>query len=345
MNKAAHNGLQVSHTFVPPSLLPTPLPTVFLPEAPLFRHRQPPSAGAMNALRLTFTLLVLLWALPQELRGQSLAEAARKERNRRARLPGAAVTYTNEALHAQAGRFGVSSSDRATPATSRRRPSRSAAPSGPTREEIDWSRRFLQVKARLAAAEQRHQALRIKRDDLNLKLQGDPFRQTTVTDPAHVYAPLIAQAKRQLEQSRQVLSGARQELAGLRERLRQSGRPRSWEDSRAALAPGLVGAATDEAEGPLLRDRAWWQRQLSRLDQRFRSRIAPLEIERFQLVHRRMPQEGESLDIDSTPGLGLPPGVADINRRIRRLKSRRTEEKRALVERALRSGALPGWFR
>ena len=58
-----------------------------------------------------------------------------------------------------------------------------------------------------------------------------------------------------------------------------------------------------------------------------------------------MPQEGESLDIDSTPGLGLPPGVADINRRIRRLKSRRTEEKRALVERALRSGALPGWFR
>ena len=250
MNKAAHNGLQVSHTFVPPSLLLTPLPTVFLPEAPLFQHRQPPSAGAMNALRLTFTLLVLLWALPQELRGQSLAEAARKERNRRARLPGAAVTYTNEALHAQAGRFGVSSSDRATPATSRRRPSRSAAPSGPTREELGWSRRFLQVKARLAAAEQRHETLRIKRDDLNLKLQGDPFRQTTVTDPAHVYAPLIAQAERRLEQSRQVLSGARQELAGLRERLRQSGKPRSWEDSRAALAPGLVGAATDGAGGP-----------------------------------------------------------------------------------------------
>ncbi len=345
MNKAAHNGLQVSDTFVPPSLIPTHLPTVFLPEAPLFQHRQPPSAGAMNALRLTFTLLVLLWALPQELRGQSLAEAARKERNRRARLPGAAVTYTSEALHAQAGRLGVSSSDRATPATSRRRPSRSAAPSGPTREELGWSRRFLQVKARLAGAEQRHQALRARLDDLNLKLQGDPFRQTTVTDPAHVYAPLIAQAKRRLEQSRQVLSSARQELAGLRERLRQSGKPRSWEDSRTALAPGLVGAATDGADGPLLRDRVWWQRQLSRLDQRFRSRIAPLEIERFQLVHRRMPQEGESLEIDSTPGLGLPPGVADINRRIRRLKSRRTEEKRALVERALRSGALPGWFR
>lgn len=305
----------------------------------------------MRALRLTFPLLVLLWALPQELQGQSLAEAARRERNRRARLPQAAVIYSNEALHAYAGRFGVSSSDRAAPGASPHGPSRSAdrsgSPddSGPTQEERLWSRRFLQVKARLAAAEQGHQALRARLAGLNLKLQGDPFRQSTVTDPAHVYAPLIAGAERRLEQSRQALSGARQELAELRERLRRSGKPRSWEDSRGALAPRPAGGTAVGAEGPVLRDRAWWQRQLGLLDQRFRSQIAPLEMERFQLVHRRVPQEGESLDIDSTPGLGLPPGVADVNRRIRRLKSRQTEEKRALVERALRSGALPGWFR
>ena len=345
MNKAAHNGLQVSDTFVPPSLLLTHLPTVSLPEAPLFQHRQPSPADAMKALGLTFTLFILLGSLPWELEAQSLAEAASRERSRRARLPEAAMIYTNEALQAQAGRFAVSSSGGA-PAASPRRPSRSADPSGPTREELGWSRRFLQVKAKLAAAEQRHQALRARLDDLNLKLQGDPFRQTTVTDPAHVYAPLIAQAERRLEQSRQVVSGARQELAELRERLRRSGKPRSWEDSRAALAPRpVVGRTTDGAESPLLRDRAWWRRQLSRLDQRFRSQIAPLMIERFQLVHRRMPQEGESLDVDSTPGLGLPPGVADITRLIRQLKSRQSEEKRALVERARRSGALPGWFR
>ena len=95
----------------------------------------------------------------------------------------------------------------------------------------------------------------------------------------------------------------------------------------------------------MLRDRAHWQGQLGLLDRRFRSQIASLEIERFQLVHRRIPQKGESLEIDGTTGLGLPPGVADINRRIRRLRNRKTEEQRALVERALRSGALPGWFR
>lgn len=341
MTRAAKNGLQASDKFAPPSLLPA----VFLPEALLFQHRQPPPAGAMRILRLTFPLLVLLWALPQELEAGSLAEVARKERGRRAQLPYAAVTYTNQALQAHTGRLAVSTSDGMEPATSPRRPSRSADPSGPTREERRWSRRFLQVKARLATAEQRHRSLRARLAGLNLKLQGDPIRQTTVTDPAHVYGPLIAQAGRQLEQSRQALASARQELADLRENLRKSGKPLSWEGSQAASAPRPVTGTTDGAEARVLRDRAYWQRQLGLLDQRFRSRIAPLEIERFQLVHRRIPQKGESLDFDRATGLGLPPGVADINRRIRRLRSRKTEEKRALVERALRSGALPGWFR
>ena len=230
-------------------------------------------------------------ALPQKLEAESLAEVARRERSRRAQRPAAAVIHTNELLHSYASRSGSPSSDRVEPGGSRRRPFRSADPSGPTGEERRWSRRFLQAKARLAAAEQRHEALRAKLDGLNLKLQGDPFRQTTVTDPAHVYGSLIAQAERRIEQSRQVLSTARRELAGLRERLRKSGQPLSWEHSRAALTHRIGEGTADPAEGPVLRDRAYWQRQLSLVDQRFRSRIAPLEIERFQLVHRRIPEK------------------------------------------------------
>ena len=341
MTRAAKNGLQASSNFVPPSLLAT----VFPPAALHSRHRRPSPADAMRAFRLAFPLLFLLWALPPELPAQSLAEVAGRERARRARLPGAAVTYTNEALRANAGRPAAPASNRMEPGAAPLSRSRDPDSSGPTPEERRWSRSFLQVKSRLAAAEERHEALRAKLAGLNLKLQGDPFRQTTVTDPAHVYGPLIARAERQLQQSRQVLSSARQELADLRERLRKSGKPLSWENSRAAPAPRPVAGTADAAEGPMLRDRAWWLRQLDLLDQRFRSRIGPLEIERFQLVHRRIPQKGEALDIDRTTGLGLPPGVADINRRIRRLRSRKAEEKRALVERALRSGALPGWFR
>ena len=153
MTKAANNGLQAFDNFVPPSLLPT----VFLPEALRFEHRQPPPAGAMRALRLTFLLLILLWGLPRELEAQSLAEVARSERDRRAQLPVAAVIHTNEHLHSYAGRSGSPSSDRMESGASPRRPSRSADRTGPTREELRWSRRFLQVKARLEAAEQGHQ--------------------------------------------------------------------------------------------------------------------------------------------------------------------------------------------
>ena len=341
MSTAANNGLQQIRDFELPAL-----PQIRLfPTAFPFRRQQPPLAGAMRALRLSFLLLILLWTLPQDLVAQSLAEAAERERTRRAQLPHAAVTYTNEALQRDPSRYAPPSSGRVKSGPA---PSRSLRPGDlpdPTREELRWSRRFLQLKARLAAAEQRHQALQLKLKDLNLKLQGDPFRQTTVTDPAHVYGPLIAQAEHRIERSLQVLSSARQELADLRERLRKSGKPLSWEDSQAALASRPLGGAADGAEGPARRDRAYWQRQLSVIDQRFRSLIAPLEIERFRLVHRRIPGKGESLDVGSTTALGLPPGVADLNRRIRQLRSRKTEEKQALVDHALRSGALPGWFR
>ena len=162
MTRAAKNGLPESHIFVPPSLLPTNI----LPEMLLSQHRQPSKAYAMKALRRTLPLLILLGALPQNLEAESLAEVARRERSRRAQLPAAAVIYTNELLHSYASRSVPPSSDRVEPGGSPRRPSRSADPSGTTREERGWSRRFLQVKARLAAAEQHHEALRAKLDGL-----------------------------------------------------------------------------------------------------------------------------------------------------------------------------------
>lgn len=342
MIRAAKTGLKESCDFETPVLLPVGL----FPEAlPFRRQRQPVKAEAMRLLRLTATLLILLGPLPRQVEAQSLAEVAGRERSRRSRLPDAAPTYTNEALRGYASRPAASPSGRAAPGPLPSRDSRPANPPGPAGEERRWSRLFLQVKAGLAAAEQRHRTLRVRLDALNLKLQGDPFRQTTVADPAHVYGPLIARAQRRMEQNRQLLSTARQELAGLRERLRKSGKPLSWEHSQAALAPRPSPGTAGGMQEPPLRDRVYWQGQLSLVNQRFGSRISPLEIERFQLVHRRVPRRGESLEIDATPGLGLPPGVADINRRIRQLRKQQAGARQALVERALRSGALPGWFR
>ena len=317
------------------------------PEAPAFRHqRQPALADAtMRALGLTSILLILLWPVPQELEAQSLAEVARRERGRRALLPDAAVTYTNEAVRRYVSRSAVSSSGQPESGAPPGQSSLAEDNPVPTQEEHRWSQRFIRLKATVAAAEERHKTLQSRANALNLKLQGDPFHQTTVADPAHVYGPLIAQTQRQIQQNQQVLSRARQELADLREGLRKSGMPLSWADSQAALrlrpSQGTAGLPVETT----VKDRAYWQQQLSLVDQRFRSRIAPLETERFQLVHRRIPRKRESLAVDDPPGLGLPPRVADIDLRIRQLRRRQSAERQALVEQALRSGALPGWFR
>ena len=300
--------------------------------------------ATMRAFRLTSILLVLLWSLPQDLEAQTLAEVARRERGRRALLPDAAVTYTNEAVRRYLSRSPSSSGQPASGAP----PGQSSLAEDnpvPTQEEHRWRQRFIRLKATAAAAEERHKTLQSRANALNLKLQGDPFHQTTVADPAHVYGPLMARTQRQIQQNRQVLSRARQELADLREGLRKSGMPLSWADSQAALrlrpSRGTAGLPVETT----VKDRAYWQQQLSLVDQRFRSRIAPLETERFQLVHRRIPRKRESLAVDDPPGLGLPPRVADIDLRIRQLRRRQSAERQALVEQALRSGALPGWFR
>ena len=299
--------------------------------------------ATMRVFRLTSILLVLLWSLPQDLEAQTLAEVASRERRRRAQLPEAAAIHTNDAVHRYAGGSAASSTGPREPGPLPGQSFLAADRPGPAKEQ-QW-RRLIRLKATVAAAEEQHTTLQLKANALNLKLQGDPFRQTTVADPAHVYGPLIAQTRRRIQQNRQVLSRARQELADLRERLRKSGMPLSRADSQAALRllPSLGTAG--QQEETTVRDRAYWRQQLSLVDQRFRSRIAPLATERFQLVHRRVPRKRESLAVDDPPGLGLPPRVADIDLRIRQLRRRQSAEKQALVEQALRSGALPGWFR
>ena len=301
--------------------------------------------ATMRALGLTSILLILLWPVLRQLEAQSLAEVARRERGRRALLPDSAVTYTNEAVRRYLSRSAASSSGQPESGAPPDQSSLAEYNPVPTQEEHRWSQRFIRLKGTVVAAEERHKTLQSRANALNLKLQGDPFHQTTVADPAHVYGPLMARTRLRIQQNQQVLSRARQELADLREHLRKRGMPLSWVESQAALrlrpAPGAAGQPEETA----VRDRAYWQQQLSLVDQRFRSRIAPLVTERFQLVHRRIPRKRESLAVDGPPGLGLPPRVADIDLQIRQLRHRQSAEKQALVEQALRSGALPGWFR
>ena len=213
--------------------------------------------ATMRALGLTSILLILLWPVPQELEAQSLAEVARRERGRRALLPDAAVTYTNEAVRRYLSRSAASSSGQPESGAPPGQSSLAEDNPVPTQEEHRWSQRFIRLKATVAAAEERHKTLQSRANALNLKLQGDPFHQTTVADPAHVYGPLIAQTKRQIQQNQQILSRARQELADLREGLRKSGMPLSWGGFAGCSPPPTLpgdrrAAGGDNGQGPSL---------------------------------------------------------------------------------------------
>jgi hypothetical protein len=131
-------------------------------------------------------------------------------------------------------------------------------------------------------------------------------------------------------------------LDDLRDELRKSGQPASWADSQLALQPQSRAAKTEPVKA---KDQKYWQEQLALIDKRYQALTAPLEEERFQLINRRPSAEGESTSPTGQLGIGLPSRVIDIDVQIKELNKKRDQEKAALVDQAVREGALPGWFR
>jgi hypothetical protein len=268
---------------------------------------------------------------------QSLADLAREQREKREREKAKRV-YTNEDLNK------YETTRNASPA-----PSPSATPAVSTSEKSQpfqdmsadervWSRRFIEARTRVEETKAQGEALQAKLTDLNLKL----LRQSDIYDREHVYNPLIAQTRQQIEQNKADTAAAEQAFEDLREELRKSGKPASWENSQLALKPEPKDGEPDE---PKTKDQGYWQEKLAAIDKRYDAIIGPLETERFQLLHRRDPKDGEASASAGSLGLGAPPRVIDIDVQIKELNQKRAQEKQALVEQAVREGALPGWFR
>jgi hypothetical protein len=196
----------------------------------------------------------------------------------------------------------------------------------------------MEAKTKLQEAKNDQETLQAKLNDLNLKL----MRQADVYDREHLYGPLIAQTREQITRNRNEISAAESTLEQLREELRKNGKPPSWENSQLALRPISESKSSDS---PKLKDQKYWDDQLTALDKRFNALTAPLENERFQLIHRRPPKEGETESPAASSGMGLPPRVIDIDVQLKDLNQKHQQEKSALIDRAIREGALPGWFR
>jgi len=273
---------------------------------------------------------------------QSLADVARQERTKRQNKKEPSKVFTNDDLrqyeNSQESPSQVSPPESSTPAA------RSESLGSNDAEERAWSKRFINAKAKLQEAKNQGEALTVRLNDLNLKLMraNAGASQSEVFDREHLYLPLIAQTKEKIEQNKTDIATAERELEDLRDELRKSGQPASWADSQLALQPQSGAAKTEAAK---VKDQKYWQEQLALIDKRYQALTAPLEEERFQLINRRPAAEGESTSPTGQLGMGLPPRVIDIDVQIKELNKKRDQEKAALVDQAVREGALPGWFR
>jgi hypothetical protein len=299
----------------------------------------------METRWVVFVLAFLMTMPAVPCRAQSLADVARQERSKRQIKKAPSKVFTNEdLLQYEASQESPSQQAEATPPESSAPAARPESPSVNGTEERAWSKRFINAKAKLQEVKNQGEALAAKLNDLNLKLmRANPeASQSDVFDREHLYLPLIAQTKEKIEQNKTDTATAEHELEDLRDELRKSGQPASWADSKLALQPQSGPAKTESVK---VKDQKYWQEQLAVIDKRYQALTAPLEEERFQLINRRPSAEGESTSPTGQFGMGLPPRVIDIDVQIKELNKKRDQEKAAVVDQAVREGALPGWFR
>ena len=270
---------------------------------------------------------------------QNLADIAQQEKEKRAKQNKSAKTYTNEDLLIyNRGETPTSGNLAPQPETSSR-PKPKGPLAGPSdNDERAWSKRFIEAKEKIAQLKQLGESLQTRLNSFSSKL----LMQSDVFDREHLYPELVTQTKEQIEKNKADLSEAERKLEDLRDELRKSGLPRSWEDSQAALKPL---PETEKTGPPPKKDQKYWQEQLALIDKRYDDLITPLEDQRFQMIHRVPPKEGQPVAQTGYLGLGAPPLVNELDAKIKDLNQKRDQEKKELVDQALREGALPGWFR
>jgi hypothetical protein len=309
---------------------------IFLPAALRFADKTFGSGAKMvRGFLIKLCLFSLLPVLPGQ--SQSLADLARKEREKQQGK--SKKVYTNEDLTKYESLRSSSQATAAAQPSDNSSGTPKSVPVGPDdSSERAWSKRFIEAKARVQESKAKAETLDAKIKDLNLKL----LRQADVHDRENLYPLLIAQTKQQIEENKTEAVAAQQALEDLRDELRKSGNPASWENSEAALKPDPKETKPEE---PKIKDQKYWQEKLSVIDKRYNTMITPLETERFQLVNRRSPKEGEAPTSPSQLGMGAPPRVLDIDIQIKELNQKRDQEKQELINQAIREGALPGWFR
>ena len=166
---------------------------------------------------ILFILLLLAFAL--DCSAQTLADVARQERERRKRLHSQVVVASGTTTTTTAS-TGSTGSTAAVVAP--------AAPAGPTdnksRDEKYWRAQFQKARDDVRKAEERVQLLDLKVKELNTQV----LRQSDVYNREYRLGPEIADAQKQLDESRKAVDQAKKKITDLEDELRRSGGLPAW---------------------------------------------------------------------------------------------------------------------
>lgn len=178
-------------------------------------------------MKRLLALLLLVFAL--DCSAQSLADAARKERERQKHLQSKITVSSGVTSTITAGTAGVSatvaasSSGTATSATAS-----AAKPTGPTdnqgRDEKYWRAAFQQARDDVKRTADKVQVVELKLKDLNTKL----LTRTDIYDRENRLAPEITATQKELDDARKNAERAKQKVTDLEDELRKSGGLPGW---------------------------------------------------------------------------------------------------------------------
>ena len=158
--------------------------------------------------------------------GQSIADAARKERERQNQAKSKIVPVTsNNVTGSPATTSAATSSTAATPST--------ASASGLNTPELKdnqghdekyWRTAYQKARDDVKRADDRAQVLEIKLKDLNAQL----LNRSDIYNKENVLGQQITTTQKELDDAKKAATQAKQKLSGLDEELRKSGAPAGW---------------------------------------------------------------------------------------------------------------------
>ena len=188
-------------------------------------HSQPTAARPVRVSTFAQTLSTVLFLfvslLALDCSAQSLADVARRERERQKQLHSPVVVANGVTTSTAAASSSTSSA--VTPAAPK-----AAGPAGPVdnkgHDEKYWRQQFDKARDTLKKADDKVQLLDLKIKNLNTQL----LRQSDIYNREYRLGPEIAETQKQLDDARRESDEARKKISDLEDELRRSGGPPGW---------------------------------------------------------------------------------------------------------------------